>query len=359
MPRLSGLRVLVAGAGAVGSAVALRLQQAGGRVVLADPAALGDNASGVAAGMLAPAFEAVLDPVSQDHFDMLRAARERWDRLAPDLAAAAGLDRSGALFVGDRAAQERMAARLRALGAQVSRLTPAQAEALSPGLLAPEGAVFAPEDWRLEPRGALRALQDAFRAAGGEIRAGALHETTGSAAILEDGGRLDAEVVVLATGMPPRGLKPSFPEASLLSPIKGQIARARGAHPSAGPAVRAEGVYVAPSPSGAVVGATMEAGVDDRTVEGPAVERLMDRARRLFPDLAEAQADGAAGVRAATPDGLPLVGPSRARGLFLALGARRNGWLLALDIAEAVLAQLGGGRAPEHYRPERFERRGG
>jgi glycine oxidase len=51
-------------------------------------------------------------------------------------------------------------------------------------------------------------------------------------------------------------------------------------------------------------------------------------------------------VRAATPDALPLVGPSSRPGLSLALGARRNGWLLAPLIAEIICAQLAGAPAP-------------
>lgn len=354
MPRLNGLRILVAGAGAVGSTVALRLQQAGGRVVLADPAAQADNASGVAAGMLAPAFEAVLDPVSGGHFDILREARDRWAAVPPELAAASGLDRSGALFVGDRPAQESMTARLQACGACARRLTREEAQTASPGLDAPAGAVFTPEDWRLDARAALGALQDAFRSAGGEFRGEALREVGGGGAVLAGGGRLAAEVVVLATGLAPRGLEDFAPETAVLSPIKGQIVRVPGAGPAAGPVVRAEGVYVAPSAGGPAVGATMEPGRGDRTVEPEAVERLLGRARRLFPGLERAPAAGAAGVRAATPDGLPLVGPSRSPGVILALGARRNGWLLALDMAEAVLAELSGGRAAAVYDPARF-----
>ena len=64
MTRLTGARVLVAGAGAIGSVLSLILAQEGARVILADPAPVGDNASGVAAGMLAPAFEAVLASIS-------------------------------------------------------------------------------------------------------------------------------------------------------------------------------------------------------------------------------------------------------------------------------------------------------
>ncbi|HXQ45452.1 MAG TPA: FAD-dependent oxidoreductase, partial [Caulobacteraceae bacterium] len=57
MVGLASARVVVAGAGALGASIALVLARAGARVALADPAPQGANASGVAAGMLAPAFE--------------------------------------------------------------------------------------------------------------------------------------------------------------------------------------------------------------------------------------------------------------------------------------------------------------
>ncbi|PXA71374.1 D-amino-acid oxidase, partial [Caulobacter sp. D4A] len=68
----SGAPVAVAGAGAFGSATALILSRLGFQVTVFDPAAPGDNASGVAAGMLAPAAEAVFDPVSRGHMPVLR-----------------------------------------------------------------------------------------------------------------------------------------------------------------------------------------------------------------------------------------------------------------------------------------------
>jgi len=96
MNDVRGLRVVVAGAGAIGSVTALVLARRGARVLLADPAVRGDNASGVAAGMLAPACEALLDPASAGHFSLLKDARDAWDRVLPDLAQM--LDRSGAIL---------------------------------------------------------------------------------------------------------------------------------------------------------------------------------------------------------------------------------------------------------------------
>ena len=347
MSGLAGLRVLVAGAGALGSVVALRLQAHGARVILADPAAPGDNASGVAAGMLAPAFEAALDPASVSHFELYMTARALWPELAAALGPGdAGLDRSGALWVGEEASLQAMQARLSDLGVRPERLTSGAAGSLSAGLRAPAGAVHVAEDWRLRPGPMLAALQDAFAAGGGRRGRGALLAVEDGIARLQDGETLAVDHVVLATGMPPVGLEDAPAELAVLQPIKGQIALARGAGPRTGPAVRGAGIYVVPGPDGALLGATMEAGRGDREVEPAALERLRSQAVPLFPELGQAQLRGAAGVRASAPDALPLAGPSSRPGVSLALGARRNGWLLAPLVAEIVRAGLAGDAPP-------------
>ncbi len=328
MSRLAGLRVVVAGAGAVGSVLAFTLQGEGARVILCDPAAPADNASGVAAGMLAPAFEAVLDSASHDHFPILKAARDLW----PDLAAACGasLDRSGALWVGDEAGQARILGGLHAIGAGAETLGASAVEGAWPWLRAPCGAVATWEDWRIEPLAMLAGLRAGFLARGGEMRAEALRTTAAT------------DITVLATGLAPRDMAVSIVALDRLSPVKGQIARFPGTGPFAGPAVRAAGVYVAPSAAGAAVGATMEVGFSDRAVDPAALQRLRDLAAPLVPALARGSLVGEAGVRAATPDGLPLVGASSDPAVFLALGARRNGWLLAPLIAQVVADRLAG-----------------
>jgi glycine oxidase len=64
-------------------------------------------------------------------------------------------------------------------------------------------------------------------------------------------------------------------------------------------------------------------------------------------------------VRASSPDGLPLAGASAERGLFLATGARRNGWLLAPLVAETVVAAVAGTAVPAAglLNPARFSNR--
>jgi glycine oxidase len=339
MNDLKGLRVVVAGAGAIGSVLAIVIARRGAEVLLADPAIAGDNASGVAAGMLAPACEALLDETSARHFSLLKDARDAWDRVLPDLAGA--LERSGAIL--QSAAPAAILAKAEAAGMAVEPISEAEARRRAPGLGAAGPFLFTPEDWRLEPQAMLEALHTGLAEAGGVITQADVRDLTPR-----------ADVLIQATG--PGGD---------LKPIKGQILRFPGAGPTHGPVVRGEGVYVAPSAWGVIAGATMEEGRSDRDIDPEAVARLAAGARRLFPALEAAEFQARAGVRAATPDGLPLVGPGDGEGalapqVLVARGARRNGWLLAPLIAEVLLDRLAGRAASATaaaFDPARF--RGG
>lgn len=304
-------RVAVAGAGAMGSAVALALARAGLDVTVFDPRPLGDNASGVAAGMLAPVAETLFDPFSTSHLALLRRARDLWPAFAE------GLDlpilREGVRVEGEAAWLATIAERLEALGAPFERR---------------DEALFSEEDWRIEARPALAALHAAAQALGARLEPRAFTP--------DDLPAFSA--VVLAVG--PADAIGLAPELAALTPVKGQILRAdRG--PVTGPVIRGQGVYVCPGPSPAI-GATMETGRDDLDVDPSATEGLRAAAIRLRPELADAVLTTEVGVRATTPDGLPLVGWSATPGVMLAVGARRNGWLLAPLVAGLVAAYLKG-----------------
>lgn len=306
--------VVVAGTGVTGLSVALALARRGARVTVCDPAPLGDNASGVAAGMLAPAFEAALDPLSAGHFELLKTARDLWPDLAP-----VEIGREGAVFVGDAQTVESVAARLDRMGA-ARRAASSELD----GLGGISSGVFTEEDWRLEPLAGLKVLRAEAQNAG----------------VVFADQRIEAPLdrpLVLATGA-----APGFtPEQGHLIPIKGQILRLDGG-PTSGPVIRGGGAYVCPSRDGAVVGATMEAGAADRVVDEGRVKALRDAAEAVVPALAGVTGRAQAAVRAGTPDGLPLVGWSATSNVFLAVGVRRNGWLLAPLVAQIAAAYLAG-----------------
>ena len=330
MTDMKGLRVVVAGAGAIGSAVALVLARRGALVALADPASVGDNASGVAAGMLAPASEALLDVVSEGHFALLLKARDAWTGFVDDLPGAPALDRSGAILKVDDPAV--LLAKAQAAGISLSMLDDAEAARRAPGLGASGPFLFAPDDWRLDPKAMLECLHRGLLQLGGRIVRGRALDLEQGGVRLADGGGLPADALIWATG----------PDGPGLTPIKGQILRFDGVGPAEGAVVRGGGVYVAPALGGMVAGATMEAGLSDRSISPEAVERLHAAAAALFPMLRLLKPEAFAGVRAATVDGLPIVGSYGTEGIMVARGARRNGWLFAPLIAQMIADQLVG-----------------
>lgn len=327
-------KISVAGAGAFGLATALRLVRAGLAVTLFDPAPPGDNASGVAAGMLAPISEALFDPISRDHLALMRRARDLWPDFAEALAIP--LSRAGVRIEGSDSWRAEVAKRLEQLG------------------VSPTDVID--EDWRLDARPALAALRAAAEEAGVVFETGAVAAFQPGALTLAD-GRVEAfDVLVLATGPGVRDGRIA-PETAALSPIKGQLLRATLLDDEA-VVVRGEGVYLAPGEALAV-GATMEAGRDDLAPDASATQALRQAARALRPALDLEGASVEIGVRATTPDGLPLVGWSRAPGVMLAVGARRNGWLFAPLVASMVAAYLTGdnpGPEAAAFDARRFEK---
>lgn len=328
---MSRIRITVAGAGAMGLTAALALAEAGCEVTVFDPAPAAGNASGVAAGMLAPAFEAALDSEARDHFDLLLAGRDLW----PGLEARLGirLDRGGALAVGPRAHLDNCDQALRRLGLHPAVLPRQALSDLAPGLATNwTSGVLTREDWRIDPVEVLGALRAAAEALGVEFRPRAATGFEG------------AERLVIATGAA-RELGVVAPELSRLHPIKGQLVRvSSGAY--AGLVIRGEGAYAAPSSGGLTLGATMEPGRDDVEIDPDRIAALKAVGASLFPAVAATTGDLAqAGVRAATPDGLPMVGRGRHHGVLLAVGARRNGWLLAPLAARIIAACVTEGEA--------------
>lgn len=334
-------RVTVAGAGVLGLTTALALADAGCRVTVVDPG--GPNASSVAAGMIAPVFEAVLDETARPHLDLLMAARDLWPALAER--AGIALDRSGALAVGDDAWLDRIAATFRGLGAPFSDVGRLTIDGIAPGLQpAFQRGLLTREDWRVDVRPALDAL---WRSA---LEAGVTHSATS----LQTRG--DEDVLVVAAGYAPKLVKLA-PEMSRLSPIKGHIVGFIDME-GGGVCVRSPWGYGIRASSGLTFGATMEPGRDDADLDPAVFGDLLAGARSVFQTEESCASTAAAGVRAATPDGLPLVGWSEAEpGVILAAGARRNGWLLAPLVAQIVTACVTGrerGPYADRMDPARF-----
>jgi glycine oxidase len=360
--------LLVLGDGPWGLAIAWRAARLGAEVALVSGAE--PPAAWVAAGMLAPWSEAA-DGEEGLHRLMLRALA-RWPRFADDLAAAAGEDPGvggrGALMVAARAEHVPLVRhhreRLARLGHDVAWSAGSALRDAEPGLgPSVSGGLLLPDESAVDPRALLGALASACSRAGVEqVRgpaAALLRRPDGRVcgAALADGRHVEAGRVVLAAGVGCPPLAPRVP----IRPVKGQILRLRPRDGASAPlehTVRTPAVYLLPRASGEVVaGATVEE-AGDRDVLAGAVHELLDEAVQVVPDVREmVLAESAAGLRPATPDGLPAIGPDPEDDLLWATGGYRHGVLLTPLAAEVTLAALGR-TAPdpdaELLRPDRF-----
>lgn len=320
--------VIVVGAGVLGLCTAAELASRGRRVVVVDPG--GPNASSVAAGMLAPALESLLDRATPERAALLLRARDLW----PAFAAAHDIivHREGADWRGPGASGH--VADLRALGFQVE---PA------------DGGLTTPDDWRVEAKAALDSLArtqglEALRA---HVRS-VDHSETGWRIETDEGGALSAADLVISTGA--ASSLPGLPEPAArlidsIQPIKGQLTYVRVDPPER--VLRGPNSYVAPTRQGVLIGATMQAGLRDLEPDAAEAGRQVAEGLGMLGRTAAEAGDTRVGVRGSVPDGLPMagrVGP----GLHLALAPRRNGWLLGPMVGRIVADEIeGAARSPD------------
>ncbi|HWF73449.1 MAG TPA: glycine oxidase ThiO [Solirubrobacteraceae bacterium] len=355
--------VVVIGGGAIGLAVAWRAAQAGLEVTVLERGRPGGETSFVAAGMLAPISEAT--PTERGLLALGLRSAAHYQAFVAELADASGRDPGylpcGTLAVardGDEAqALEREFEMRRGLGLEVERLRPSAARRLEPAL-APtlRLALEVPGDHAIDPRTLTAALAEAATRAGATIRSGTeVAEIVGdgdvvTGVLLAGGERVLAEHVVVAAG-PWSAQLAGVPGAARVPvrPVKGQILRL---HDPAGPGLvghvlRLGGGYVVPRGDGRyVLGATTEERGFDRSVTAGAAFELLREAIELVPGFSELELDEcSAGLRPATPDGVPAIGPGAVPGLHWATGHHRGGILLAPLTAELVLAGLTGAPA--------------
>jgi glycine oxidase len=354
----SSFDVAVAGGGAIGLACAWRAAQRGLATVVVDS---GDpGAWQVAAGMLAPVTESQFGERELLELN-LRGARG-FEVFCAELAEASGADpgllATGTLAVArdrdDAEALERLLAFRRELGLDVERLRPSQARRAEPAL-APTVrlALDVPGDHSVDPRRLVAALTTAFERAGGTLRRARAAALTHDGLQLEGGETVSAEQVVLATG----AAQIELPEEARVPvrPVKGQVLRLRDPR---GPGlvertIRGLDAYLVPRADGRyVLGATMEERGHDLAPTAGGVYELLRDMSELVPGVLELEIEELrAGLRPATPDNLPAIGPGTVDGLIWATGHFRNGIVLAPITAELVTTALAGGELPHWAAP--------
>lgn len=361
------MRVVIIGAGLIGSLSALRLAEAGVEVIVLERAVPGAEASSAAAGILAAQSEAQAD---DERFALTLASRERYPELADSLRARVGLDvgyrRCGVIEAADDEAHlEALRARVawqRARGLPAEMLdAPALRDAepaLREGLLG--GARFE-ADGALDPARLVRAVAQAAAATGVRFRTGVsvreIHAVAGVARGVETSdGLIEADAVVAAAGAWSGLVAGALSDPAALRPARGQLVALETRPVPLRSVVFFRDGYLVPRPEGEVVaGSTLEFVGFERGVTAKGLGALLDFASRSAPVLADCVvARSWSNFRPHHRDGAPLVGEGSAKGLVVATGHHRSGIVLAPITAEIVRDAVLGRGSPSSWSPARL-----
>ncbi|NIE88257.1 FAD-dependent oxidoreductase [Burkholderia sp. Tr-860] len=361
---------IVIGAGIVGAACAAALAARGLAVEVLDAGGIGGGTTAAGMGHL------VVMNDTPAELALTRDSLARWRALAPSLRECDAYRRCGTLWVAadDEELEAARAMRRGSLAAGLSaeaigaaalrEREPMLAAGLAGGVYVEgDGIVYAPSasEWLLRhspgaARIRVRERTAVVALAGTELR------TAG-------GETLSAAQVIVANGLEAARLVPGIS----LQAKKGhllitdrypgtithqllELGYIKSAHHAQGTSVA---FNAQPRPTGQIlIGSSRQFDSTDPAVEMPVLARMLARATRYLPGLADLHALRAwTGFRAATPDGMPLIGPVPGRaGLWLATGHEGLGVTTSLSTAELIATQLLGEAppiAPEPYWPAR------
>ena len=362
--------VAIIGGGVIGCATAYALATAGLRVLLLERDRIACEASGEAAGMLAPQAEAsaagpflALGLRSRDLFPALTAA------LREETGLDVGYRQDGTLCPcldeGEEGEARSRFAWQRGQGLPVEWWGAEEVRKAEPGISpAVRGALFIPGDHQVTSGTFTRALALAAARRGAEIWEGApvtgfvrdrkrivgvknLDRTVSAGRYVLAAGPWSAQVAYLL-GLP-------VP----VQPVKGQLCMAGLLQGEPRHVIYSHLAYLVPRPGGEIVlGTTVEfAGFDKRVTVG-GLRGILAGAQALYPALAAAPMLRAwAGLRPYTSDELPLLGPvPEVEEVVVATGHHRNGILLAPVTAQLLRELIVDGRTSIPLAPFRVDR---
>ncbi len=363
--------IIIVGAGIVGAACAAECAAAGLKTLILDRGILGGGTTAAGMGHIV-----VMDD-SEAQFALTEYSRRLWLQLRGQLSADVEYEVCGTLGVA--ADDEEMAearrkeeyytdrrARVEILdGAGVRRAEPN----LRPGLA---GGLRVVDDGVIYPPCAARFLMDAARRHGAEYRAGAAVR-----ALLPEGGVVLADGTRLSAGRSVNAAGPWSPELTPGLPVrkrKGhlvitdrypgyvhhqivELGYLKSAHSTSQDSVA---FNIQPRQTGQMlIGSSRQFDAEGTEVEPAILSRMLARAMEYLPTLGKLSATRVwTGHRAATPDKLPLIGPSLEHDrIWLASGHEGLGITTALGSGR-LLAVLVVGRKTEipaqPYAPARF-----
>lgn len=363
--------IVIVGAGIVGAACAWECARAGLKVVVLDRGPVGGGTTAAGMGHLV-----VMDD-SPAQFALTSYSRQLWQALVPDLPADVEYDPCGTLWVAADDQELAEVHRKQAFYAQrgvrmevLDAASLAQAEPnLRPSLV---GGLRVLDDAVVYPPCAARYFLDQARAGTAEVRTGTAVRTLDpeGGVVLADGTRIAAGLTVNATGCWSPALSPGLPvrkrKGHLVITdrhpgyVRSQIVELgylKSAHSVASDSVA---FNIQPRKTGQLlIGSSRQFNANDSDVDPVLLGRMLRRAQEYLPTLGQLSALRVwTGHRAATPDKLPLIGPSIGSDrIWLATGHEGLGITTSLATGR-LLADLVLGRPTaipaEPYAPSRL-----
>ena len=347
---------IVVGAGVVGAAVADALTSEGVRVTVVDSSF--EAGGTTAAGM---GHIVVMDD-SEDQFALTSYSRHLLDGIRGDVIAHAEYEQCGTLWVAEddeqlevvRAKQEFYNAR----GVSTHILDSAELRKAEPNLRPLAGALRVPDDGVVYPPALARVLLERARQRGCTVRINARVERIEPNAVVVNGERKSADVIVNAAGAAAPLLTPGLP----IVPRKGhlvitdrypgfcrhqlvELGYLKSAHTMNAASVA---FNLQPRRTGQVlIGSSRELVGWDASFNRAIVRQMIERALQFAPGLAKLSAIRTwTGFRPATPDKLPLIGAwEPQRGVWIAAGHEGLGITTAMATGR-LLADLIVGKTP-------------
>lgn len=332
--------VAIAGAGIIGLATALDLAATGLRVVVFERGQAMRECSWAAAGMLA-----ANDPETPP---ALRELSEFSLQLYPEFLAT--IEPLSGQTIPIRTSQALQGMDVAPPG--MDSLSHDGIRAIVPDLRPGSFNFVLLEERSLDPRDLVRALPEAVKASGvtllEQVKVISIRPQSRSVRIQTTQGEWSALNFINACGAWASDLA-NIP----ISPRKGQILLVESPEPLT-VTIRTPDVYIVPRDGlRVVIGATVENVGYDKQLDPAAISWLQKAAAALWPPLRNARVlDSWTGLRPATPDSLPIIGPSDAiddetgvsdsrttAPIWQALGHFRNGIMLAPGTAR-VLRQM-------------------
>jgi glycine/D-amino acid oxidase-like deaminating enzyme len=365
----SSYDAVIIGAGIVGAACAHELASEGLRVAIVERDIIGGGATAAGMGHIV-----VMDD-SPAQLVLTQYSQSLWNELAASLPASVEYDRCGTLWIAADEEEMHEVRRKHALYAAANvptEILDAQALAdVEPNLREPlAGALLVPSDAVLYPPCAAAYLIAGAQQNRAEFVQGktVLSAHQGNVR-LSDGTAISAASIIHATGAGATALLPDLP----IKKRKGhliitdrypgfvrhqlvELGYLKSAHSVSSDSVA---FNVQPRRTGQLlIGSSRQYGAEDSQIDHGILASMLQRAGEYLPELGNLSGIRAwTGFRAATPDKLPLIGPTEDPTVYLATGHEGLGITTSLATARLLTDSLLN-RQPaipiEPYLPARF-----